>query len=78
MATAEAKVLGFQAEKSLSYSIVPDIIELSKDLAKDRAALDSLTMDRTSVSYTMTHGLGKTFQEELIKDLQTSFFSLKH
>lgn len=76
VSTAEATILAFTAERSLSYSDVPDIIALSKTLAKDRQALDRLSMDRTTASYKMTHGLGKTFQDELIDDLQNSYFSL--
>ena len=76
VSTAEATILAFAAEKSLPYTVVPDIIALIKSLSKDRQALDEISMDRTSASYKMTHRLGKIFQEEYVEDLQTSFFSL--
>ncbi len=76
VATAEAKVLGFVAEKSMTFSDVPDIIALSKSLAKDKAALDQLKMDRTTASYKMIHGLGKTFEDELVSELRETLFSL--
>lgn len=73
---AEAKVLAFAAEKSMTFSDIPAIIALSKSLAKDKVALDTIHMDRTTASYKMTHGLGKTLKEELIEELQNTFFSL--
>ena len=47
----EAMLLGFATENSLSYSVVPKVIELSKELAQDPAALDKLSVDRTTASY---------------------------
>lgn len=44
-------VLGFAAEHSLSFALVPKVIELTKALAKDQKALESLTMNRTTASY---------------------------
>ena len=44
-------LFGFAAENSLSYSVVPKVIELSKELARDPAALDKLSVDRTTASY---------------------------
>ena len=35
----------------LSYSSVPKAIELSKELARDPATVDKLSMDRTTASY---------------------------
>ncbi|XP_071506624.1 uncharacterized protein [Diadema antillarum] len=76
VSTAEASLLAFAAEKSLPYSVVPDLIDLSKSLAKDKQVLDRLSMDRTTASYKMTHGLGRHFTDACVKDLQESFFSL--
>ena len=44
-------LFGFAAENSLSYSVVPKVIELSMELARDPDALDKLSMDRTTASY---------------------------
>ena len=44
-------LFGFAAENSLSYSVVPKVIELSMELAWDPDALDKLSMDRTTASY---------------------------
>ena len=76
VSTAEATVLGFAAENSLPFTMVPKIVELSKQLSKDRAALDALSVDRTSASYKTNYGVAKTFMEELVEDLQSTHFSL--
>ena len=44
-------LFGFAAENSLSYSVVPKVIELSMELSWDPDALDKLSMDRTTASY---------------------------
>lgn len=76
VANAEATLLAFTAEHSLSLKVVPDLISLSKELARDKHALDRLSVDRTSASYKMKYGLAKTFEEELLEDLKQSYFSL--
>lgn len=73
---AEAMVLSFTAEHSLPFSKVPKLIALSKALANDKMSLDRLSMDRTSASYKMTHGLAKTYKDRLISVLQETKFSL--
>lgn len=73
---AEAMMLSFAAENSMSFSQVPKLISLAKALFSDKSALDQLAMDRTSASYRMTHGLALTYKESLLKDLRTYKFSL--
>lgn len=73
---SQAMVISFIAEKSLAFSIAPDIIELAKALATDKKALDKLSMHRTAASYKLQYGVAKTFKEKLFEDLKTSFFSL--
>ena len=50
-ASMEAMLLGFAAENSIRYSVVPKVIELSKEHAQNPAALDKLSMDRITTSY---------------------------
>lgn len=71
---AEAMVLGFTAENSLSFTLVPQGIELAKTLAVDKKALDSLSMNRTTASYKTVFGLGKTFEDQLVDIMSSSFF----
>ena len=73
---AEAMVLSFAAEKSLSFAIVPDLIALSKMLSKDHKALESLSISRTTSSYKTRFGVGKTFAENLLNDMRSNNFSL--
>ena len=73
---AEAILLGFVAEHSLSFSMVPALIDLTKSLSRDMKALSQLKMDRTTASYKLVHGLAKTFNEEVAEKLRTEFFSL--
>ena len=57
----QATVLGVLAENSLPMTMAPVMINTAKALAKDKAALDRLSMDRTTASYKMTYGLGGSF-----------------
>ena len=73
---SEAKTLGFIAENNLSFSMVPKLIDFAKNLAKDEKALAKLHMDRTSASYKMRFGIGQTFQEQVISELKSNYFSI--
>ncbi|VDI50671.1 Hypothetical predicted protein [Mytilus galloprovincialis] len=72
----ESMVVAFTSENSLSFSLVPKMLELAKTLSDDKKALDSITMNRTTASYKTRFGVGKTFEEDLIRCLKTSCFSL--
>jgi hypothetical protein len=74
--TAEAMILGFVCEHSLPFTLVPNIIAVSKSLAKDTKALSLLSMDRTAASYKTKYGLGKSIEEETLDQLRKCFFSL--
>ena len=69
-------LLGFLAKKSLPFTLAQPIIDLSKELASDPKALNALSMDRNTASFKICFGLAKTMQDELFKDLKTSYFSL--
>jgi len=56
--------------------MAPVIMETAQELAKDPKSLNHLTLDRTTSSYKMRFGLGKTFQDETITALRTTPFSL--
>jgi len=73
---AESMVLSFTAENSLSFSLVPGLIDLSKALARDKKALDSLSMNRTTASYKTRFGVGKTFHDIVIDEMRSNHFSL--
>lgn len=69
-------LLTFLAEKSLPFSIAPDLLELVKEMSKDRKALNRISMHRNAASYKTRFGIAKTMKEALFEDLQTEFFSL--
>ena len=76
VAQAQAMVLGFVAEHTLPYAIVPDIIALAQELSRDPKAMASMSMDRTNASYKMRFGLAKSFEEDMCEELRTTSFSL--
>lgn len=76
VANAQATVLSVIAEHSLPLSISPILIDLAKELSKDSRMLQSLSMDRTSASYKLNHGLKKTILEETVMILKNHAFSL--
>ncbi|KAL5008713.1 hypothetical protein ScPMuIL_014294 [Solemya velum] len=76
VSNAEAMVLGVIAEYSMSLSMTPVLIDLVKSLSQDRQALSHLSVDRTSASYKMTYGMGKTFTDETIEIIRQFPFSL--
>jgi hypothetical protein len=76
VADQKAVVTAFLSEKLLPLSLAPDIVELSKFLAKDKSALSKLKMSRTSATYITTHGTAKCLKEELVSKLKGNFFSL--
>lgn len=61
IANAEPMVLAFTAENSLSFAMVPAVIELLKVLARDKKVLYPLSMNRTTASYKTRFGVGKKF-----------------
>ena len=60
----QAIVLGFIAEYSLPMALAPVFVNTARALAKDKQALDMLSMDRTTDSYKLTYGLGASFHEK--------------
>ena len=74
----EVLLLGFAAENSISYVVVPKVIELSKEDAQDPAALDNLSMDRTTTSYKLLFGLAKSMNELTLEEINftSNFFPL--
>ena len=72
----QAMLLGYLAENDNSFSKAPRLIELVKELARDRKALKQLTMSSTTASYKLRFGLAKTFASQLHDDMRQMFFSL--
>ena len=45
---SEAMLLSFLAEKSLPFSVTPDLLNFVKELSRDKQALNGISMHRTS------------------------------
>ncbi|CAL4093635.1 unnamed protein product, partial [Meganyctiphanes norvegica] len=76
LANQEAMLLAFMAERSLPFTMAPDLIEWAKVSAIDMKVLSNMSMSRVTASHKMKFGLGKTFKEELSTELKECKFSL--
>ena len=69
----EAMLLGFLAENTLLFTMVPKLIKLTKAMSADKTALSKLSMNRTTASYKIRFGLGKTIEDQLSEELQNTY-----
>ncbi|KAH3845510.1 hypothetical protein DPMN_087791 [Dreissena polymorpha] len=76
VARQRVHVSAFLSEHCLPFSLASDTLELSKCLAKDKPALERVTLSPGSVTYINTHGLAKSFKEELKLKMKSRFVSL--
>ena len=76
VADLKAVTAGFISENCLPFSMGPKVIEFAQRLAEDKGALDKLSMSRTALTYTNTHGLAKAFRDDLSNDLAGNYFSI--
>ena len=72
----EALVLSYCAEKNFSFSRAGEMIDIAKELSKDRKALNRTQLSRTTASYKIKFGLCRYIEEKLISNLQEAYFSL--
>ena len=72
----EAMVTAFQVEKSLAFSMAEPIIDMAREISKNRQTLAKLHLFQTAASYKMLYGTNKTFNDKLVKTLQTAPFAL--
>lgn len=72
----EGMVLAFMAEKTLPFSIAPDLVKLMKEAAKDPHSSDLLTMGKSSASYKTRFGVADTYEEETLIEMRKNPFSL--
>ncbi|KAJ4929460.1 hypothetical protein JOQ06_005068 [Pogonophryne albipinna] len=69
-------VLGTLAEHSIPFSMAPVIVELAQTLSLDKPALQGMKLSRTTASYKMIHGLGRTYSERTFSYMKIFPFSL--
>ncbi|XP_034058946.1 uncharacterized protein LOC117537731 isoform X2 [Gymnodraco acuticeps] len=72
----KAMVLGTLAEHSIPFSMAPVIVELAQTLSLDKPALQGMKLSRTTASYKMIHGLGRTYSERTFSNMKIFPFSL--
>ena len=65
VATQKLRTVAFLAENDISFLKAPKLIEFSRKLAEDKAALSRLTMSNSQASYTTTFGLGRSLKDKL-------------
>ena len=72
----EAMLLGFLAVNTLSFTMAPKLIDLTKAMSADKTSLSKLSMCRTTASSKMRFGLAKAIKDQLSEELQSTYFSL--
>ena len=75
-ANAEAMIVSFGAENSLTFTVQSKIIKLAKELAKDPKVLQDLSLERTSLTYKLKEGVAEVAHKRLIQELQNTPFSI--
>ena len=60
----------------MSFALGSKVIYLAQVLSQDRSALNKSSMDRTSASYKLKFGVGKTVLEETVASIRQNRFSL--
>lgn len=64
------------SEHCLSFNIAEDLLNLAKRLVQDKQALEKATLSATSATYITTHGVARTFKEEVKDKIKDKFISL--
>ena len=76
VAKQRAVTAAFISEHCLPFNIADDLVKLAKRLGEDKAALDKTTLSRFSATYINTHGVAKSFKEELKEMVRGKMVSL--
>ena len=72
----EALVISYCAERNLPFSCAGEILDISKELCRDRNALQRTQLHRTTASYKLQYGVSTTIESHLNSILKDTFFSL--
>jgi hypothetical protein len=76
IAKQRAITTAFLSEHCLPFSIAGDLLDLAKRLAEDKPALEKTTLSPTSAMYITTHGVAKSFKDEVRSKVKDKFISL--
>ena len=72
----EALLISYCAERNLPFSCAGEILDISKELCRDRNALQRTQLHRTTASYKLQYGASTTIGSHLNSILKDTFFSL--
>lgn len=75
-ANMEAMILAFMSEHSCPFLMSGPLESLIKECSRDPQALAGVSLSKTSSSYKLKHGLGKTITDEIIVCMKSRPFSL--
>ena len=75
-AQVRAITVSFLSEHCLPYSLAEDLLSYAKRLSEDKTALNKTTISRTSAAYISTHGVAKSFKDDLKEKLKDRKLSL--
>ncbi|XP_060583200.1 uncharacterized protein LOC132739501 isoform X2 [Ruditapes philippinarum] len=76
VAKQRAITAAFISEHCLPFTIAEDLINFAKRLSQDKPALDKTTLSKSSATYITTHGVAKSFKDELKQKLRGQMLSL--
>ncbi|XP_045192915.2 uncharacterized protein LOC123549137 [Mercenaria mercenaria] len=76
MGACVAITSAFISEHCLPFSIAKDLLSLAKRLSEDRLALEKAALSKTSATYITTHGIAKSFKEEVKLKIKGQMVSL--
>ncbi|KAH3749420.1 hypothetical protein DPMN_183918 [Dreissena polymorpha] len=76
VAKQRAITAAFISEHCLPFSIAEDLLNYAKRLSEDKHALGKTTISKTSATYIITHGLAKSFKQEVADKVKGKSVSL--
>ena len=76
IARQRAITTAFLSEHCLPFALAGDLLDLAKRFAEDKAALEKTTLSPTSATYITTHGVAKSFKDEVKLKVKNKFVSL--
>lgn len=76
VAKQRAITSAFISEHCLPFSIAEDLVSLAKRLSEDKPALEKTSLSRFSAAYINTHGLAKSFKDEVKEKVRGKMVSL--
>ena len=61
--------MSFVEERSLPFTMTPQIVDLSEELAKDKHILQDKSMERTTCCYKIKEGVPEVTHQQIVEDM---------